>query len=115
MEIVPLEIALLILTTSRATGSRDGLLTPTDVNPVAGTVSAPPVMEVKITVPNGVRAKALLNVVPTPVVFVPEKLPPIIGTEVVCAKLGIAETALTLIALKREKNRVVGFMFVVIW
>jgi hypothetical protein len=112
---VPLEIALLILTTSRATGSRDGLLTPTDVNPIAGTVSAPPVMELKVIVPNGVSAAALLNVVPTPVVFVAVKIPPVIGTEVVCAKLGIAETALTPIALKREKNRVVDFMFLVIW
>ena len=74
---------LLTLTTSPATGNRDGLLTPTDVNPIAGIVSAPSVTEVKLMVPNEVSAVALLYVVPTPVVFVAEKIPPTSGTEVV--------------------------------
>jgi hypothetical protein len=74
---------LLTLTASPATGSRDGLLTPTDVNPVAGIVSSPPVTEVKLIVPKEVSAVALLYVVPTPVVFVAEKFPPVIGTEIV--------------------------------
>lgn len=40
---------------------------------------------------------------------------PVKGMEVVWAKLGRAEIALTPIALKRENNRVVGFMFLVVW
>ena len=73
---------LLTLTVSPATGSRDGLLSPTDVNPIAGIVSSPPVTEVKLIVPNEVSAVALLYIVPTPVVFVAEKLPRVIGTEI---------------------------------
>ena len=79
--------------------------------PVA--VVVPPVTDEKVIVPSEVKAVPLLKVV-TPDKTEAVKLPPVMGTVVDCAKLGIAEIAPTLIALKREKNRVVGFMFLVI-
>ena len=66
-----------------------------------GAVVVPPVTEEKVIVPNEVKAVPLLKVV-TPDVTVAVKLPPVMGTEVVWAKVGTADIVTALIAPKTE-------------